>query len=131
MPVTLRLPRRLGILLPSLDRDGVPIDARTRLRVRSRVLSWFSRAFPGSTEDRVQIRPRLRGRWGSGATVTVEKIEEIWSYCTAAELARLKPSLVRLAESICQEADQDAVALLIDTGMEIVKKGGRNDATPA
>jgi hypothetical protein len=71
----------------------------------------------------MQMRPRLRGYWESGRSITVEEIEEIWAYCTAAEAKRHEPRLVRLAEWICETADQDAVAILIDAGMQIVVKG--------
>ncbi len=65
--------------------------------------------FPGSTRDRTQMRPRLRGRWGAGAGVTVEDVEEVWT-------------LVRLAEWIAKQGDQEAVAILIDSGMELVAR---------
>ncbi len=120
MPVIGRLPRRLGIILPSRDHRGRRLPAETRRMVREAVAAWFSRAFPGSTADRMQIRPRLRGRWGSGAGVTVEEVEEVWTYCTAADFRKHRPGLVSLAEWVVTRADQEAVAILVDHGMELV-----------
>lgn len=120
MPVVRRLPHRLGIILPSRDRRGRRLPAEARRVIRDMVSDWFGRAFPGSTEDRVQIRPRLRGRWRAGARVTVEQVEEVWTYCTAADFRRHKPDLVRLAERIAADADQEAIAILVDRGMELV-----------
>lgn len=88
--------------------------------MRDRVQAWFARAFCGSTEDRLQIRPRLRGRWAAGRGVTVEEVEEIWVYCGDAEFRRHKPDLIRLAEWVWKRADQEAVAILVDGGMELV-----------
>lgn len=119
MPVG-RLPRRLGIILPSRDRRGRRLPPKMRRVIREVVENWFGRAFPGSTEDRMQIRPRLRGRWGAGAGVTVEEVEEVWTYCTIADFRKHKPGLVRLAEWVAKEGDQDAVAILVDSGMELV-----------
>jgi hypothetical protein len=68
----------------------------------------------------MQIRPRLRGRWDAGAGVTVEEVEEVWAYCTLADFRRYKPDLVRLAEWVAKEGEQDAVAVLVDSGMELV-----------
>ena len=112
--------RRLGIILPSRDRRGRRLPAETRRVIRMAVADWFGRAFPGSTEDRMQMRPRLRGRWGSGAGVTVEEVEEMWTYCTAVDLRKHKSGLVHLAEWVATEADQEAVAILVDGGMELV-----------
>ena len=75
MPVISRLRHRLGIILPSRDRRGGRLTAKTRRVIREVVADWFGHAFPGSTEDRMQIRTRLRGRWGTGVGVTVEEIE--------------------------------------------------------
>jgi len=66
------------------------------------------------------MRPRLRGRWGSAAGVTVEQVEEVWTYCAAADFRKHKPGLVHLAEWVATEADQEAVAILVDGGMELV-----------
>ena len=66
------------------------------------------------------MRPRLRGRWGTGSGVTVEEVEEIWVFCSAAELRKHKPGLIHLAEWVWEKADQQAVAVLVDGGMELV-----------
>lgn len=123
MPIAARLPHRLGIILPSRDRSGARLGSRTRRAVRERVGAWFSAAFPGRTSDRMQMRPRLRGYWESDKSITIEEIEEIWVYCTKVEARRHEPRLVALAEWICETADQDAVAILIDAGMQIVVRG--------
>jgi len=115
-----RLPRRLGIILPSRDRRGRRLPAQARRVIREVVADWFGRAFPGSTEDRMQMRPRLRGRWGSGAGVTVEEVDEVWTYCTASDFRKHKPGLVRLAEWVAKEGDQEAIAILVDGGMALV-----------
>ncbi len=120
MPIVGRLPHRLGMILPSRDRRGRPLSARVRSEARKGVHSWFAETFPGATEDRTQIRPRLRGRWGSGTGVTVEEVEEVWTYCSAADFRKHKPGLVRLAEWLCRKAEQEAVAILVDGGMELV-----------
>lgn len=120
MPVVSRLPRRLGIILPSLTRGGRPLSPALRGQVRKRVQEWFARAFTGSTEDRLQVRPRLRGRWGTGSGVTVEEVEEIWVFCSTTEFRKHKWGLVRLAEWVWRKADQEAVAILVDGGMELV-----------
>lgn len=122
MPVIGRLPHRPGIILPSRDHRGRRLPAETRRVVREAVAAWFGRAFPGSTEDRMQIRPRLRGRWGAGAGVTVEEVEEVWTYCTATDFRKHRPGLVSLAERVVTTADQEAVAILVDHGMELVVK---------
>jgi hypothetical protein len=96
------------------------LSAKTRQVIREAVADWFGRAFPGSTEDRMQMRGRLRGRWGSGIGVTVEEIEEVWAYCTAADFRKHKADLVRLAERVAHEGEQEAVAILVDGGMELV-----------
>jgi hypothetical protein len=119
LPIIGRLPHRLGIL-PSRDRRGRLLPAQVRRALREVVADWFARAFPGSTEDRMQVRPRLRGRWGVGTGVTVEEVEEVWAYCTAAEFRKHKVGLVRLAERVATEGDQEAVAILVDGGMELV-----------
>lgn len=120
MPVVGRLPHRIGIILPSRDRHGLLLSDRTRETIRQMVAEWFSRAFPGRTEDRMQIRPRLRGRWGSGAGVTVEEVEEVWTYCTAADFRKHKPGLIQVAERVVAQGDQEAVAILVNSGMELV-----------
>jgi hypothetical protein len=114
------LRHRLGIILPSRDRHGHMLSAKTRQMIREAVADWFGRAFPGSTEDRMQMRARLRGRWGSGIGVTVEEVDEAWAYCTAADFRKHKPGLVRLAERVANEGDQEAVAILVDGGMELI-----------
>lgn len=120
MPVVGRLPHRLGIILPSRDRRRKRLPARTREVVRRVVQDWFSQAFTGSSEDRVQMRARLRGRWRSSLGVAVEEVEEVWTYCSAAEFRRHKPGLVRLAEWVATEGDQESVAILVDGGLELV-----------
>lgn len=62
----------------------------------------------------------MRGRWHSDSGVTVENVDEVWTFCSAAEFRKRKPELVQLAEWLAAEADQDAVAILIDGGMELV-----------
>ena len=120
MPVIGRLPHRLGIVVPSRGRHGRRLTAKTLEAIREMVGDWFGNAFSGSSEDRLQVRPRLRGRWRAGTGVTVEEVEEVWTYCTAADFRRYKPGLVRLAERIAAKGDQDAVAILVDSGMELV-----------
>jgi hypothetical protein len=122
VPVIRRLPHRLGIILPSRDRRGRRLPAKARHAIRRVIADWFGRAFPGSTEDRMQMRPRLRGRWGEGAGVTVEEVEEVWTYCTATDFRKHRPGLVRLAEWVANEGDQEAVAILVDSGMELVAR---------
>ena len=68
----------------------------------------------------MQMRARLRGRWGSDVGVTVEEVEEVWVYCTAADFHKHRPRLIRLAEQVADEGDQEAVAILVDDGMELV-----------
>src|SRR5437867_2704412 len=97
------------MIVPSRDRHGRLLPARTREAIRRMVLDWFGRAFAGVTEDRMQMRSRLRGRWQSGTGVTVEEVEEVWTYCTAADFGRHKPGLVRLAERVATEAEQEVV----------------------
>lgn len=46
--------------------------------------------------------------------------EQIWVFCTAAELRSHKAGVVRLAEWVWKTADQEAVAVLVDGGMELV-----------
>lgn len=120
MPIVRRLRHRLGIILPSRDRHGRLLSEKTRAAIRETVADWFGRAFPGNTEDRLQMRARLRGRWGARAGVTVEEVDEVWAYCTAADFRRHKPGLVRVAEQVAKEGDQEAVAILVDGGMELV-----------
>ena len=40
--------------------------------------------------------------------------------CSAADFRKHKPDLVRLAEWIAREGDQQAIAILVDSGMEVV-----------
>jgi hypothetical protein len=51
----------------------------------------------------------------------VEEVEELWVFCGTTEFRRHKPSLVQLAEWVWTRADQEAVAILVDGGMELVK----------
>lgn len=120
MPVVTRLPHRLGIILPSRDWQGRRLSVSIRKAVHRRVSDWFSRTFSGSTEDRFQLRSRLRGRWSSEKGVTVEQVDEIWAYCTTGALRKHRSDLVALAEWVAIEGDQEAVAILIDTGIELV-----------
>ena len=122
MPIVGRLPHRLGIILPSRDHAGRKLPENARQALRRTAENWFAKAFPGFTEDRLQIRPRLRGRWGSGSSVTVEEVEEIWVYCSAADFRKHRRGLMHLAEWVAAKADQDAVAILVDSGMEIVTR---------
>ena len=106
-----------------MDRRGKPLSSRVRRRMRGVVDAWFARAFSGSTSDRMQIRPRLRGRWSSASGVTVEEVDEVWAFCSSAEFKKQRRDLVRLAEKVARLADQDAIAILVDSGMEIVVGG--------
>jgi hypothetical protein len=121
VPIVKRLPCRLGMILPSVRQDGQPLSPALRREVRQRVQGWFAEAFTGSTEDRLQVRPRLRGRWGAGSGVSVEKVEEVWVYCSVTEFRKHKAGLVQLAEWVWKKADQQAVAILVDGGMELVE----------
>lgn len=120
MPVVKRLRHRLGIILPSRNRQGHLLSKNTRRLIQDAVAEWFGRVFAGSTEDRTQIRTRLRGRWGKGVGLTVEEVEEVWAYCATAEFRRHKRDLIRLAEQVAHDADQEAIAILIDGTMELV-----------
>jgi hypothetical protein len=111
----------LGIILPSLGQNKQALSPALRREIRKKVQEWFAQAFTGSTEDRLQVRPRLRGRWGAGSGVTVEQVEEIWVFCSVTEFHKHKPGLVHLAEWVCKKADQQAVAILVDSGMELVE----------
>jgi hypothetical protein len=122
MPVIADLPRRLGIVIPSRDRNGTLLRVQVIHKVRKKVTQWFADAFEGSTGDRMQMRPRLRGRWGKGTGITQETVEEIWAYCSAAESRKYRPSLISLAEWVCDVADQHVVAVLIDGGMKLVNR---------
>ena len=121
MPVVGRLPHRLGIILPSLRQSGQMLSPALRREIRETVQAWFAQAFTGSTEDRLQVRPRLRGRWGGGSGVALEKVEEVWICCSATEFRKHKAGLVQLAEWVWKKADQQAVAILVDGGMELVE----------
>jgi hypothetical protein len=121
VPIVGRLPHRLGIILPSLRQGGHALSPALRREVRQRVEEWFAQAFTGSTEDRLQVRPRLRGRWGAGSGVSVEEVEEVWVYCSATEFRKHKAGLVQLAEWVWKRADQQAVAILVDGGMALVE----------
>ncbi len=96
------------------------LPARTKRSVKEAAQDWFDRTFPGSTQDRMQMRPRLRDRWVSGSGVTVEEVEEIWTYCSSADFRKHKPGLVQLAEWVVASADQEAIAILVDGGLELV-----------
>ena len=120
MPIVGKLPHRLGIILPSLRHGHRPLSAALRREIRKTVQEWFAAAFTGSTEDRLQVRPRLRGRWGAGSGVSMEQVEEIWVFCGATDFRRHKAGLVHLAEWVWERADQEAVAILVDGGMELV-----------
>lgn len=61
-----------------------------------------------------------------GAGITVEEVEEVWTYRTAADFRRHKSDLVRLAERIAMEGDQEAIAILVDGGMELVVRKERS-----
>ena len=44
----------------------------------------------------------------------------MWTYCTAADSRKHKPGLVHLAEWVATKGDQEAIAILVDSGMELV-----------
>jgi hypothetical protein len=50
----------------------------------------------------------------------VEEVEEVWTCCTVADFRRHKAGLAGLAERIAKEGDQEAVAIQVDNGMELV-----------
>lgn len=54
-----------------------------------------------------------------GSTVGVT-VEEVWTYCSLADFRKHKSGLVHLAEWVATKADQEAVAIVVDSGMELV-----------
>ena len=108
------------MILPSRDRRGCALPVRTRQAVKNAVQDWFARTFPGNTEDRMQMRPRLRGRWSSGDEVAIERVEDISTYCSGVDFRKHEPGLVNLAEWVATRADQEAIAILVDGGLELV-----------
>lgn len=70
-------------------------------------------------------------QWFGGATVTVsdgyylssvgeliaEKTSIVWSYCTTELLEEYAPSVIALAEEVCQELQQETVAVVINGTM--------------
>jgi hypothetical protein len=51
----------------------------------------------------------------------VEQVEEVWVYCSATEFRKHRAGLFQLAEWVWKKADQQAVAILVDGGMELVE----------
>lgn len=47
-------------------------------------------------------------------------VEDVWTYCSTADFRKNKPGLVHLAERVATNASQDATAILVDSGMELV-----------
>lgn len=117
MPVAKRLPHKLGMVLPSRNREGKALSAVTMSKVGARVRAWFAAELGADTEE----RKRLHGRYSAArGRVIVETVSEIWSYCTGDQFRTKKAGLVRLAEWVCREARQEAIGILVDGGMELV-----------
>ena len=121
MPIVRRLPHRLGIMVPSRDRHGHPVPKAVRAEIERVVAEWFSKAFGGSTEERVGHRDRLIGRFEvKPGKVVVETVKEVWAQCTRREFERHRLRLARLAEWVCSHGDQAVVAITVDREMRLV-----------
>ncbi|MCI0658111.1 MAG: hypothetical protein L0170_13755 [Acidobacteria bacterium] len=120
MPVVTRLPRRLGIILPSREPArptaiGI-VPARNPPGSTGLVHSRVPRQHRGPLPDApAPARPLELGH-----RLTVEEVDEVWAYCTTAAFRKHRAGLVRLAEWVAVEGDQEAVAILVDNGMELV-----------
>jgi len=117
LPVVKRLPHKLGIVLPSKDRDGKPLGRNLMKRIRARTLRWF-KDFGGSTEERRDLRGTYVAAKGQ---VIQERVTYVWTFCTTAQFRQSRRELVDLAEAICRDARQQAVGILVDEGMELVQ----------
>jgi hypothetical protein len=67
----------------------------------------------------MRMRPRLRGRWGSDNDVNVAEVEKIWTYSHCRRSPQAENGFVQLAEWVVAEANQETVAILVDSGMEL------------
>lgn len=117
MPVVKRLPHKLGIVLPSKDRDGKPLGKNLMKRIRARALRWF-KELGGSTEER---RDRRGTYVAAKGQVIQERVTYVWTFCTTAQFRQSRRELVDLAEAICRDARQQAVGILVDEGMELIQ----------
>jgi len=93
------LPHKLGIVLPSKDRDGKPLGKNLMKRIRARALRWF-KDFGGSTEERRDLRGTYVAAKGQ---VIQERVTYVWTFCTTAQFRQSRRELVDLAEAICRD----------------------------